>query len=342
MVNPIVDVLSSGAVCLGSAVVCDGFVEGYPIRVQTHVHDDHMSDFATSKGCQDLLMTPETYLLLVSDRNADLEYRDNFHPIKHGDKYRLSDGSKLSLLPSNHMLGSCQVGIELSDGYRIGYSGDFGWPLQEVIKVDELVLDSTYGSPGSVRHYTQGEAEEGFLELACERLRHGPLHVKAYRGTIERVLEVLWGGVSVPILASKQLIREVEVYQEYGFAIGHIDAFDSPEGQNALKNGRFVRLYSKGDGYGNEPMPNVTRITCSAYMMTGANRSPLMKFSDRAYSVALSNHADFNETLEYVKETGAKRVVTDNTRSHGCELAIAINQRLSGVCATPSTNKPRP
>ena len=155
MPEPIVDVLESGAVCLGSKVVCDGFAEGYPFRIQTHIHDDHMGEFDKSKGFQDFLMSPETYALLVEERNADLEFRDNIHQVNRGDERVLNDGSKLSLFPSNHMLGSCQVALELPDGLRVGYSSDFGWPLNEVIQVDELVVDSTYGSPTSVRRYTK-------------------------------------------------------------------------------------------------------------------------------------------------------------------------------------------
>ena len=97
-----------------------------------------------------------------------------------------------------------------------------------------------------------------------------------------------------------------------------------------------MRLYSKGDGFDNELIEG-TSVTCSA----GMDKSePLMRFSDRAYRVALSNHADFEGTLEFIKATGAKTVVTDNTRNHGLELAIAINDRLAGVHAEPSTNSP--
>ena len=110
-------------------------------------------------------------------------------------------------------------------------------------------------------------------------------------------------------------------------------------GQLALKDRSYVRLYSKGDGFGNE-LTEGTCVTCSAYMIN--NDNPLLEFSDRAYSVALSNHADFEGTLAYVEATGAKRVVTDNTRNHGVDLAVAINQRLKGVCAMPSTNSPLP
>lgn len=339
MSAPVVDVLGNGAVCLGSKVVCDGFAEGYPFRVQTHIHDDHMGEFDKSKGFQDFLMSPETYALLVADRNADIEFRDNFHRVNRGDEYVLNDGSRLVLLPSNHMLGSCQVALELPGGLRIGYSGDFGWPLDQAIEVDELVVDSTYGSPRSVRRYTQAEAEGCLLNLVCERLRHGSVHVYAHRGTIEQVLHVLGINVGVPILATERLIREVKVYQNHGFAIGNLDALDSDAGRSAMKERSYVRLYSKGDDFRNELIRG-TSIICSAYMADPDH--PLMTYSDRGYRVAMSNHADFHGTLAYVKATGAKKIVTDNTRNHGWELAIAINKHLPGVHAEPSTNDPGP
>ncbi len=340
MAGLIVDVLGSGAVCLGSNVVCDGFADGYSFRVQTHIHEDHMSDFDMSKGLQDLLMSPGTYALLVAERNAELPYRINIHQIAHNEVRTLKDGSKVSMLPSNHMLGACQVALELPDGYRIGYSGDFGWPIDRVIEVDELVVDSTYGNPNSKRGYTQAMAEDCLMALVSERIRHGPVHVKAHRGTIERVLQVLGGNIGIPILGSERLIREVEVYQRYGLAGGGLDLLESDVGRFAIRDRSYVRLYAKGDGFGNETIDG-TSITCSAYMMANADH-PLLTYSSRSYSVALSNHADFNETLEYVRATGAKNVVTDNTRSHGVDLAVAINSSLRNVQAEPSTNSHEP
>ena len=339
MLHPSVDVFDNGSVRLGSKTVCDGYAGGYPFRVQTHIHDDHMGEFDKSKGFQDLFMSPETRALLIAERNADLAYRDNLIPIRRGVEYALDDGSSLTLLPSGHMLGSCQVALELPDGVRCGYSGDFSWPLDQVMQVDELVVDSTYGSPASVRRYTQNEAESCLLEIVCQRLRHGSVHVKAYRGTVERVLHVLAGNVDVPILASGRLIREVEVYRSHGFAVGALEALDSETARLALTERSYVRLYSKGDRFGNELVEGTT-VACSAYMV--GTDHPLLKFSERAYRVALSNHADFEGTLAYVKATGAGTVVTDNTRNHGIDLAVAINAHLEGVHAQPSTNLPAP
>lgn len=331
-----VDVYEDGAVCLGPSVVCDGYHDRCPIRVQTHVHDDHMANFAKSKGLQDLLMSEQTRALLVAEQDADLEYRDNLIVVGP-DSHELDDGSNVDLLPSGHMLGASQVLVRLPDGRRCGYSSDFSWPLDDVIKVDELVVDSTYGSPTSVRQYTRGEAEACLLEIVCQRLRHGSVHIKAHRGTVERVLHILGGNIDVPILGSDRLMREIAVYREYGFAVSAVQAFDSPIGRLALADRSYVRLYAKGDGYGNE-LTEGTTIDCSAFMVP--RDDPLLTFTDRAYRVALSNHADFDETLAFVAATGARRVVTDNTRNHGVELAMAINSRFPGVHARPSANAP--
>ena len=302
------------------------------------VHVDHMDDFNKSKGLQDIVMSRGTYELLVAEYDAELEYRDNLHQVDHGCEYGLGNGSKLFLYSSNHMLGACQVMLELPDGLRVGYSGDFGWPIDEIIKVDQLVVDSTYGSPQSVRYYDQAEAEERLLEIVNRRLRHGPVQIYAHRGTIERVVRVICGEINVPIIATERRLQEIKVYQKHGLASAPLIALGSDEGQRALTEHSYVRLYAKGDRNKNEPMPGTT-VTCSAYMTVGSD-SPVRQISDTNYCVGLSNHADFNETIEYIRATGATMVVTDNTRNHGCELALSIGEYLPSVKAIPSTNKP--
>ncbi len=339
MGEPKVDVFANGAVALGDHIVCDGYVMGRAYRVQTHIHDDHMAGFNTSKGEQDFLLSPATYDLLVAEKDAELPYRSNFHALDAGGSKSLFDGSSVELAPSNHMLGACQVAVTLPGGGRLGYSGDFGWPIEQVIEVDELVVDSTYGSPRSVRSYGQEEVEARLWEIICAALRVGTVHIRAHRGTIERVLHLLGQGTGVPILASDRRIREVEVYQKYGYAVCDLVSIESEAGREALKERSYVRVYSKGDGFPNELLEG-TSVICSAFMC--GPDDPVLQHSERVFRVALSNHADFEETLAYVRETGAKRVVTDNTRLHGCELALALNERLSGVEASPSSNRPTP
>jgi len=78
-----------------------------------------------------------------------------------------------------------------------------------------------------------------------------------------------------------------------------------------------------------------TSIQLSAFMSRPDD--PVMEYSHCSYRVALSNHADFAGTIEYIRTTGARYVVTDNKRGgHAVELAQEVT-RLLGIPARPST-----
>jgi putative mRNA 3-end processing factor len=210
---------------------------------------------------------------------------------------------------------------------------DFPWPFENVIQVEALVVDSTYGAPECRREYSQGEAEGRLLTLTFSKLRCGPVHILAHRGTLQRALQVLSGAVDCPILGSPRLCKEAEVYREFGYGIAPLLSTDSDEAREVLGQGRFVRLYGFGDGFPVD-LGLGTTITLSAYM--ARRDDPVLDYTDRSYGVALSNHADFEGTLAYIQATGAKYVITDNTRSgHGVELALEIKSRL-GIEAEPS------
>ena len=173
---PIEVLQPSGTVSLGPDVCCDGFSRHAKARVQTHVHKDHMDGFNTSKGHQYILLSEATKELLIAQYNADLSYRTNLKPLDFSRSYRVGS-STVTLVSSQHMLGSVQVLVELEDGTRLGYSGDFQWPLDEVIQVDALVVDSTYGNPANIREYTQGECEDQLISLMRRQLTLGPVTI---------------------------------------------------------------------------------------------------------------------------------------------------------------------
>jgi putative mRNA 3-end processing factor len=327
-----IDVFPSGAVILGDRISCDGFHRDYEVRVQTHVHLDHMDSFETSKGLQNIFMSEPTRRLLVCEFDADLPFRENVYALEMGVP-RAVDGQKVMLLHSGHMLGSVQVAVELSDGMRLGYSGDFRWPLEEVIEVDALVVDSTYGSPERKREYTQEQAEEKFLSLVFGRIIRGPVYIKAHRGTIQRALQILTGQVNCPILGSARLCNEVEVYRTHGYAIGDICLTTSEEGRYHIRSGKFIRFYGTGDEFPVQ-ITKGSSIALGAFMVKPDD--PIMEYSDCSFAVALSNHADFDGTLAYIKATKAKYVVADKTRGHGAELALEVTRQL-GIPARPST-----
>src|SRR5436305_654089 len=117
-----VHVSSRGALVLGELVSCDGFIYECPVRVQTHIHHDHMRDFDRSKGLQDILVSSATRELLLAEFNSDLQIRTNLRAVPMGEPQRIA-GGEVTLLPSGHMLGSVQVAVTLASGLRCGYSG---------------------------------------------------------------------------------------------------------------------------------------------------------------------------------------------------------------------------
>ena len=320
-----VEVSSSGAVLLGNRVSCDGFRYKYPLRVQTHLHMDHMGAFDTSKGLQHIVMSEPTRDLLISKSNAELPYRSNIEAAPTGKPIRRA-GVQMLLLDSGHMLGSVQVCVTLDDGLRCGYSGDFNWPLEEVIQIDELVLDSTYGSPDSVRRFTQEEANSRLVEVVIEQMARGPVLIRAHPGTLQRALSCLSGVVKYPVVASGKICDELRVYRRYGYSLPEVYRSDTSEAKLVLQEGQHIRLGSFYERWPTNPGV-LTTIILSAYMTRMDN--PVIRHSDRSFGVALSDHADYAGTLEYVRATGAKRVLTDNTRGgHAVELALALKREL--------------
>lgn len=324
-----VTVTGSGTIVLGDLISCDGFHYGCPIRVQTHVHVDHMNDFDSSKGFQDIVLSRASYELLCREFDADLPYRENIHPLAYGEAISLK-GCEITLLSSGHMLGAAQVQVRLPDGLVAGYSGDFGWPLEHTISVDALVVDSTYGSPRRRREYNQAEVECRLRELVADTSRRGPVHLKAHRGTLQRALQVLDGTLTTPIVASRRVCSELEIYRKFGVSVPPVLELGTADfGQGDP----YVRLYSRGDRWPIDDLGG-TSIILSAQMSSVTD--PVLQYSDSAFCVALSDHADFDGTLAYIQATGARLVLTDNTRGHGLELAREVGQRLSvQACCEP-------
>lgn len=331
-----VDVSGSGAVMLDDVVTCDGFVYNYPLRVQTHVHKDHMDSFSSSKGLQHIILTQATLDLLIAEYNADIPHRGNIEAIPLNRITHQKD-CRLRLLDNGHMLGSVQVELTLSNGFRCGYSGDFAWPLDDVIQVEELVLDSSYGSPDSIRHFTLEQANERFVDLVVHRIKSGPVLILAHRGVLQRAISSLADAVEGPIIGSRRLCNKWKVHQQHGgYSLTKILDENTEAARLILREKRYIRLYGTGD---RRPTvrSDATFIELSARM--NQPDDPILELSDTAFRVALSNHADYNGTLEYVRSSGAKKVMTDNCREgHAVELALALRREL-GIEAQPSQNQ---
>lgn len=317
-------------VLLCPAVVCDGFVDEVPVRVQTHVHADHMEYFDRSKGFQDIYCLNATRDLLVASGDPALAHRQNLLGVAPFDAFEV-EGFRVELPPSGHILGAAQVRVEWPDGYVTGYSGDFTWPLDRVIEVDELVIDSTYGSPASFRGFAPADAEKAFVELFLEAQNRGPVVVKALRGLLPRVLQLIADHLRIPLYLTDPHNRDCAVYEQHGYAIPERTAVARSQIDRLVSNERCCVATSLN----HQPAAEGDDGECSILVVRKAwtRKEPVLQVSDRVWHVGISDHADFEGTVEYVRASGAQLVLTDNQRGpHGLELAHEIAYRLGIAC----------
>lgn len=336
----LLDVFASGAVVLGPDVTCDGFHYERQVRVQSHVHTDHLSDFTTSKS-RELVMSEGTRDLLSFD-HPDLNLRGNIHLLSSGDSWTYN-GTNVSLQSAGHMLGASQVEVKLKDGITLGYSGDFSWPLDQPVSVDALVLDATYGSPEIHRSYDQHAADDALLNIVRDRLGHGPIQLVGYSGVIERALLTINSAdvaAEIPVLGNSRLRASIDTHRSHGWPLPEIVEIDSEVGRQAIQDGTYIRCWKGSEGGRTEGIVEGTTISLTKYR----TREVLEVFSESNYRVGMSNHADFESTLEYVKATGAKYVVTDSRRAENEKARKLANfvQNELGISARTSTNTRTP
>lgn len=338
-----VDVLGSEAVLLGKDITCDGFHKNRSIRIQTHAHEDHMNEFSCSKSGTIILTKPT--LKLLEYKHRDLPYRSNVHVLEYGEPKSFL-GNTVELRSSNHILGAAQAMVTTPDKVKLGYSGDFGWPLDDFIKVDILVVDATYGAPSQTnRLYSQEDAQQEFINLTRSLLQRGAVHICASLGPMQRALYSLETeelSNNVAVIATRQVKHIVDVHKDFGIPMPEITIDGSVEAREAILSGNYIKLHGTYSVV-NDGLIDGSVVQLTTYRVAG--QDPITEFSDRSFRVGLSNHANFDQTIEYISKTGAQMVVTDCVRAknrNGIErnkaiqLAHSIRREL-GVEAYPAS-----
>ena len=318
--------LSNGAVVLGDSVTCDGYLPKIDVRVQTHIHVDHMTKFESSMHGEIYMLEPTRDLLIAA--TSEWQYRRNIKSLEPGERKELKKGGFVELYDASHMLGSAQAVYEGPDGFRMGYSGDFGWPTDS-IKVDQIVLDGTSG-PNTIRNYSQEEAEAAFLELARSEIRKNRVVVIADVESAFRVMELLPALDNPAAILHPTFSQYVSVYEKYGVLppTSLATPVSSEEAEEELKKYERDVIYflPKGKRLPRDEKQSTIRL------MPFYTRPDQLVFaiSEKSFDVGISNHADFNQTMKYVEESkDLSHVLVDNYRGKkAVELALEINNQF--------------
>jgi putative mRNA 3-end processing factor len=316
-------VTKTGAIRLGDSVACDAFDAERPLRVVTHAHADHLYGLRKSiKCCDKVLMTKATRDLTVTLNERWVLKDENIQTLEYDIPFKYGD-EKITLLKADHILGASQVLVEDAGGIRIAWSGDFRLEGTKAVDCDVLVVEATYGSPSCRRNFDV-DVRRLLVEMVEKRLRGGAVYVFGYHGKLQEVMEILRkADVQVPFVMPERVHEVTKVCLKHGMNLGLTSLSTDKDGYQLLdQNLPCVAFYHMNQrqhvGFHNE------RICVSGWEF----QKPCRQIGEREHLIALSDHSDFDGLIEYVKQTRAKKVITDNFRSNGDALAKELRKRL--------------
>ncbi len=318
-------VTNMGAVLLGKYIACDAHEESRPIRVVTHAHADHMVGLRRSlKNCEVSVMTPATRDIIDALKGPRWLSRGAVKTLDYGEAFTYGDET-LTLHYADHILGTAQALVEDKDQIRILYTSDFRYSRTPLVETDILVMEATYGDPVRVRPFNM--MIEGILVSLVEQgLKRGPVYVFGYHGKLQKMMRILYEAkIKTPFIVPEKIFRVSKVCESYGMRLGkQLLQFDDEEAQSILTQNDpsvvFYHSYSR-KSVGGEAL----RILASGWEF----RKPCRRIGANEYVIALSDHSDFNELLEYVKRCSPRMVITDRYRSEAANiLAHEIEKRL--------------
>ena len=267
----------------------------------SHAHSDHTARHLSP------VLTPNTRLLLGDylkrSEPITLEYEE---PLDRGDY-------TLALFPAGHCLGSAQALITNKwSGERLLYTGDFKSrpsPVNEPllpVECDTLVIESTYGRPEYVF-----PPEDQVLDTACRTLEmwlskgERPV-VQGWRlGKAQEIMHHLMSA-GFELVVEESIFQVAEAYQKAGVAFpGDFHCLNGhwAEGQILVCPPGFRRATEMNLALGKRYME-----------LTGwASGKGGRRWGRRGdASLAYSDHADFNDLVDYVKMVRPSQVYTVN------------------------------
>ncbi|HIH18909.1 TPA: hypothetical protein HA225_02945 [Candidatus Micrarchaeota archaeon] len=287
----------------------------------SHAHSDHTEAFRKNRK---IIASEETFVIMGREPQA----------------HHLSMPS-LKLHPAGHMLGARQISAD-TEGGKFAYTGDFALhdsftaPAAEIIKCDALMIDSTYCLP-SYRFPNRASVlrqMRGFVKENEESI----IVFGAYiRGKAQELVRFLNDECYLAPVVNAPAAKICSHYEKCGVKLDYVAA-GTPEAEEAMRH-PFVAIMpssmvnfqfgsSLSDAYGREVKTAVATgwATVSKFPVDGA--------------FPLSDHADFKDTMRYIYESGASKVICANSNSENAAeylRSIGINAVAKGMARPAQT-----
>jgi Cft2 family RNA processing exonuclease len=281
----------------------------------SHAHGDHIRGLNPNvEG----YVTAETKEILL--KRKKVPYVKDLNTIRYGEKV-VVNGLQVTAHNSGHVLGSSLYEITNQES-TIVYTGDINCRdmlttnAAKVVPCDVLILETTYGKP-FYAFPSLIDVHARILNWVIHEIQKKRVPTfKVYSvGKAQEIVKLMNKFTNIPVVTSHEIAKINEAYNTNGVKLTYTDA--STEAGKKLFTQPCVQVITT-----HEPPP-ITNC-CSYALATGW----ALKFNHNSADAAfpLSNHADFNQLVEYVKRSQAKEIYT----IHGFKESFAqsISKKL--------------
>ncbi|HEX8030515.1 MAG TPA: ligase-associated DNA damage response exonuclease [Vicinamibacterales bacterium] len=288
-----------------------------PRAIITHAHGDH-----ARAGSAAYLCSTDCAPLLRRRFGSDAV----IEPAPYGRQLTLKD-TRVSLHPAGHILGSAQVRVEGSGGVWV-VSGDYKRAADptctpfEVVRCDTFVSESTFALPIYRWDPTATVVDEMRQWWELNRARGLTSIIFCYTiGKAQRLLAELARVTDRTVLVHGMMVPMIDAYRAAGIAMLPTQTLvDRPRGTSLAGELVLAPPSARGTPWMRRLGDLSDALTSGLMRVRGVRRQ---RAYDRGF--VLSDHADWPDLLDTIRETAAGRVVA--THGHAETLARFLREQ---------------
>jgi putative mRNA 3-end processing factor len=316
----VVEPTPAGLYCAAGGFYIDPW-EPVDRAVITHAHGDHLRPGSRAYLCSGAAKP------LVRQR---LGPEATIQAITYGD-HVMMDGVRVSLHPAGHILGSAQVRIE-HHGEAWVASGDYKRAPDptcapfEPQRCHAFITEATFGVP--VFRWDPPAQTVAEIYAWWEEMRTAgrPAVLFGYSlGKSQRVLSELAACTDRPVYVHGSLLEAIDIYRAAGVPmVPTVRATEQQRGRSFAGELVVAPLTARGSIWMRRFGDHSSAFASGWMRIRGARRR---RAYDRGF--ALSDHADWDDLLSTITETGAERVFV----THGYTEPLARHLEGLGFAA---------
>jgi len=263
----------------------------------THAHFDH-SKGLTFRGLKKLSTEETKEIVSAYGKEIDL-----WQPISIGSSVRV-DGVKVASHNAGHVLGSALYEVITPEG-SVVYTGDLQFKNSltlkgaEPVPCDVLIIECTFGLE-SFRFPERETIIDLMVQWAHRMIRKGkiPVFKADTLGNAQEVVKAFNLYSRLPVIVHQRVAQINEIYNARGRQLQFLDA-GSEEASEIASCGECVFITPKNSHMGDQDKFETALVSGWAVWARKERNA-----------FALSDHADFNQLMEFICACKPKTVLT--------------------------------